>query len=268
MMKAKELFDAGQLLAAIEQLNQEVRSYPTDPQRRTFLFELLCFAGEYQRAERQLEAIGHQGATAEVGAQVYRNILAAEEARRRLFSEGLRPNFLLAPPPYVHLHLEAVNRLRESRTDEAKALLGQSEHSRPRLRGRIDGSHFLDFRDADDLIGPFLEVIVQRNYVWLPFEQIRRIQISPPKKLRDLIWIPANLESHSGPIGEVFLPVLYSGSSAHSDDQVRLGRMTDWKDVGEGLALGVGQRLFLVDDEERAMLEVREIEIEAGARED
>lgn len=268
MMKAKELFDAGHLSAAIEQLNQEVRSYPTDPQRRTFLFELLCFAGEYQRAERQLEALGHQGATAEVGAQVYRNILAAEEARRRLFSEGLRPVFLLPPPPYVHLHLEAVNRLRENRPDEAKSLLDQSERSRPRLKGRVDGRPFLDFRDSDDLMGPFLEVIVHHNYIWLPFEQITHLQISPPKRLRDLIWIPANLESLSGPIGEVFLPVLYPGSSAHPDDQVRLGRMTDWKDVGEGMALGVGQRLFLVDDEERSMLEVREVEIEVGSRED
>jgi type VI secretion system protein ImpE len=63
----------------------------------------------------------------------------------------------------------------------------------------------------------------------------------------------------------VFLPVLYPGSSEHPNDMVRLGRMTDWKAVGEGLALGIGQRLFLADDEERAMLEVREVAFEAQA---
>jgi type VI secretion system protein ImpE len=113
-------------------------------------------------------------------------------------------------------------------------------------------------------LGPFLEVIVHRNYVWLPFEQISQLTISTPKRLRDLLWTPATLESHLGAVGEVFLPVLYAGSSEHDADQVRLGRMTDWKAVGEGLALGVGQRLFLVDGVERPMLEVREVAFEAA----
>jgi len=51
-MTAEEFLKAGHLSAAVEQLNHEVRSRPTDSQRRTFLFELLCFAGDYQRAER------------------------------------------------------------------------------------------------------------------------------------------------------------------------------------------------------------------------
>jgi protein involved in temperature-dependent protein secretion len=59
-MTAEELLKDGQLSAAVEQLNQEVRSRPTDIQRRTFLFELLCFAGDCQRAERQLDVLGHQ----------------------------------------------------------------------------------------------------------------------------------------------------------------------------------------------------------------
>ena len=264
-MKAKELLDAGQLASAIDQLNQDVRSHPTDSRLRTFLFELLCFSGDYQRATRQLDVLGQQHTAAEVGVQVYRNILAAEQSRRRLFSEGLRPNFLPDPPRYVQLHLEAVNRLRENRSAEAMALLEESESSRPRLRGRLDGQAFQDFRDSDARLDPFLEVFFHSNYLWLPFEQISHLTISAPTRLRDLLWIPARFESHSGLAGEVFLPVLYPGSSEHPNDMVRLGRMTDWKAVGEGLALGIGQRLFLVDDEERAMLEVREVAFEAQA---
>ena len=180
-MKAQELLDAGHLSGAIEQLNQDVKSHPTDSRLRTFLFELLCFAGDYQRAERQLDVLGGQSTTAELGVQVYHNILAAEKPRRRLFSEGLRPDFLLDPPQYLRLHLEALNRLREDRPAEAKALLDQSEGSRSELKGRLEGRPFLDFRDADDLIGPFLEVIVHRNYVWLPFEQIAHLEnFRPP----------------------------------------------------------------------------------------
>ena len=93
-MTAKELLDAGHLSAAVEQVNQEVRLHPIDSRLRTFLFELLCFAGDFQRAERQLDVISQQDAKAEVGVQVYRNVLIAEKARRRLFAEGLCPRFL------------------------------------------------------------------------------------------------------------------------------------------------------------------------------
>jgi len=264
-VQAKELLEAGNLAAAIEQLNHEVSAHPTDSHRRTFLFELLCFAGDYQRATRQLDVLGHQSATAEVGVQVYRNALAAEEARHRLFTQGLQPHFLFPPPPYMHFHLEAVNHLRQNQPAEARAFLEQSERSQPHLSGQMAGQAFGDFRDSDDLLGPFLEVFVQNNYVWLPLAQIKHLTIPPPKRLRDLLWLPATLEAHSGPVGAVFLPVLYAGSSAHADDQIKLGRMTDWQDVGEGLARGIGQHVFLMDSNDRALLEVREIAFDSEA---
>jgi type VI secretion system protein ImpE len=264
-MGTKELLDAGQLSAAIAQLSQEIRSAPTDVQRRTFLFELLCFAGDYQRAARQLDVIGHQSTTAEVGVQVYRNVLTAEAARQQLFTEGLRPDFLFDLPPYVLWHLQAINRLRESQPVEAEALLAQAAASRSPLQGQLDGIPFSDFRDGDDLLAPFLEVIVHNRYVWIPFEQVKHLRISSPKQLRDLLWIPATLEGQPGPVGEVFLPVLYARSHTHTDDQVKLGRMTDWLDVGAGLMRGVGQRLFFSDGQDRAILEVQELTFTATA---
>jgi type VI secretion system protein ImpE len=142
------------------------------------------------------------------------------------------------------------------------ALLEESDSSRPHLKGRIEGQPFLDFRDGDDLLAPFLEVIVHNTYVWLPFEQIRHLTISLPKRLRDLLWIPATIASDHGPVGEAFLPVLYAGSSEHADDRVKLGRMTDWQVVADGLTLGVGQHLVFIDGQDRGMLEVRDIEFE------
>lgn len=259
-MQARELFEAGNLVAAIECLNHDVRAHPTDMQRRTFLFELLCFAGDYQRAARQLEAIGHQSSSADIGVQIYRNILTAEEARQRFFSHGLRPQFLFPPPAYTHFHLEALNRLRENRPAEARALLEQSEQSRPRLAGHLDGQAFADFRDADDLLAPFLEVIMHDDYVWLPFEQLKQMTIPAPQKLRDLLWLPATIEAHQGPVGGVFLPVLYAGSGTHDDDRVKLGRMTDWTSTDGGPVRGFGQRLFITDTDDRAMLEVRQVD--------
>jgi type VI secretion system protein ImpE len=259
-MTAEELLKAGHLSAAVEQLNQEVRSRPSDIQRRTFLFELLCFTGDCQRAQRQLDVLGHQSATAEIGVQVYRHILTAEQARQRLFSEGVQPNFLFPPPSYVHLHLEALQQLCNPQPAGAVALLDQSQRSQPPRTGILAGQPFTEWRDGDDLLAPFLEVIVHNQYVWLPFEQIKRLHITPPKRLRDLLWVPATLEAHAGPVGEVFLPVLYPDSHRHADGRVKLGRMTEWIDMGEGVTRGAGQHLFFIDGQDRGILEVQDIE--------
>ncbi len=268
MATAKELFQAGELRAAIEELTREVKANPSDTSRRTFLFELLCFAGEWDRAEKQLDVLGHQSAQAEIGVQAYRNNIKAERARQRLFSEGLKPHFLADPPSYVTLHLEALNRIREGGLAEARALLDRAEEERPALAGSFNGLPFGDFRDCDDLVGPSLELIVKDDYTWLPFEQIARIEVSEPKQLRELIWTVARIEAGAGTAtfnGEVFIPALYGGSSESLNDQVRLGRMTEWRQVGEDLAAAVGLRLFLVDDEDKALPEARSIEFAPAA---
>ncbi|HLG17552.1 MAG TPA: type VI secretion system accessory protein TagJ [Blastocatellia bacterium] len=265
MAAAKDLLDAGNLQGAIDQMTSEVKSNPLDAQRRVFLFELLCFAGDFDRAERQLGVIGNQSVKAEVGVQVYHNNIKAERERRRLFSDGLQPHFLSEPPAYVDRHLDAINRLREGNFAEARALLDRAEEERPALGGKLNGVEFQDFRDYDDFVGPVLELIVRNEYVWLPFEQIKRVEMSAPKQLRDLLWAPARIEAADGTIGEVFIPALYTNSSEHSDDQVRLGRMTDWRELGEDLCTGAGLRLFLVDGEDKALLGVRSVEFNADA---
>jgi type VI secretion system protein ImpE len=50
-MNSRELYQAGRLDEAVQALGSELRNDPTDTKRRTFLFELLCFTGEYDRAE-------------------------------------------------------------------------------------------------------------------------------------------------------------------------------------------------------------------------
>jgi hypothetical protein len=159
-MTAEELLKAGHLSAAVEQLNQEVRSRPSDIQRRTFLFELLCFTGDCQRAQRQLDVLGHQSATAEIGVQVYRHILTAEQARQRLFSEGVQPNFLFPPPSYVHLHLEALQQLCNPQPAGAVALLDQSQRSQPPGQGSS--------RDSPSLSG-VMATICWRHFLKLLF---------------------------------------------------------------------------------------------------
>lgn len=262
MNEAKAFLDAGNLGGAIEAAIAMVKSKPTDVQARTFLFELSLFSGDWERAGRQLEAIGHQSVEAMIGSKIYQQCIEAERKRAKFFSESLKPEFLSTPADYVYGLLTANNRLREGKTAEAREILDTVEEQRPAFSCRINGEAKQDFRDYNDLTSSILEVIIKDSYVWVPFEEIVKIEFTKPQSLRDLFWMQATLETENGTNGEVFIPTLYVDSWRHGDDQVRLGRMTDWRDAGEELYVGAGQKLFWVDGEDRPVLELEKVEFE------
>ncbi|MBX6315422.1 MAG: tetratricopeptide repeat protein [Isosphaeraceae bacterium] len=261
-MTAKQLLDEGRLSAAIEHLGTELKSRPGDLQLRAALFEALCFAGDLDRAGRQLEAIGHLDTDpmAALGCRVYQGLLESERQRAGLFAADLRPRFLLEPPALVTMHLDALGLLRDGRTTEARSLLDQAEALRTPRSGTCDGKPFDDLRDADDVLGPVLEVFAPAGYAWVPWEHIQFLAVSPPRTWRDLLWAPARLATCDGQLGEVFLPALYPNSSAHPDEQVHLGRKTDWLETG-GIVRGAGLKTFLVGDEARTLLELGEVQL-------
>lgn len=259
MTNAKDLLNEGKLSAAIQQVTQDVKSKPADVASRIFLFELLCFAGDLERAEKQIDVVGHQSEQMQIGTIVYREVIAAERARNAVFCKGGNPDFLTAPPEYAALYLEALNLRRNGEGEKARVLLEKALESAPSVTVQLDGQEYESFEDSDVFFGPFLELLVNEKYAWLPFEQIRRIEIAKPKQLRDLIWARAKVEAKGGDLGEVFVPVLYPSSAAHPDELVKLGRVTDWVDIGGGLSRGVGQRLFLAGGQERGLLELGEL---------
>jgi type VI secretion system protein ImpE len=234
-MNATELYRAGRLSEAVQALSAELRDNPADAKRRTFLFELLCFAGEFERAAKQLDILAQGGPQTEMGTLVYRAAIQAERQRQELF--------------------------------RAKSFPEPSAEGAAPVAGTLNGKPFESIEDADPRIGARLEVFAAGNYVWIPFAHIASIQVSAPKKLRDLIWAPAIVRLGPGmkgqDLGHVLLPVLSPFSWQHPDEDVRLGRQTVWTEEG-GEAVPWGQKSLLVDGEECPLLEAREILMGSG----
>ena len=150
-MNASDLYKDGRLREAIEAQVQEVKASPTDHAKRLFLFELLFFAGDLERARRQIEAIEYKDPDLDAAAAVYRKLLDAEQARRDLFARGVAPGFFGEPSEHLRLRLDAVNRLREGRPAEAAEALRRANEAIPPFTGRLNGKPFESLRDADDL---------------------------------------------------------------------------------------------------------------------
>jgi type VI secretion system protein ImpE len=258
---ASELFKQGRLKEATDAQIQEVKAQPADHGKRLFLFELAAFAGDLERARRQIEAVHYEEPERDATLQGYRKLLEAEQKRRRLFSESLAPRFLGTPPEHVKLRVEAVNRLREGKQAEAAELLVRANEGAETLKGTLNGKAFKGMRDTDDLFGTILEVMAQGEYFWVALEQIDSLAANAPGFPRDLIWLPARLMLQDGQQGEVFLPVLYPGSHEAGDDQLKLGRATDWKQADGGPVRGVGARTLLVGDDGMHLLEWRELQM-------
>jgi type VI secretion system protein ImpE len=227
----QELFRAGRLNEAVEALSAEVRDDPTDARRRTFLFELLCFAGQWDRAEKQLDVLSQRGRDAAMGTLLYRSALHAERVRQDMFTSGTFPT---GPSP------------------------------RP-VSGTLNGSPFQSLADADPRIGARLEIFAAGQYTWIPLEQIASVRMQPPQRLRDLLWAPAAVRTSPDfrgiELGEVLVPALAPLSWMHHDDGVRLGRMTEYEPLPADGEAPVGQKLLLVDGQEFPILELRELDI-------
>jgi type VI secretion system protein ImpE len=230
-MKPQELLQAGHLDEAIAALGSELREQPSDAQRRMFLFELLCFVGNYDRAEKQLGILEEHPDTSRETAMYYRMVLAAERLRQSLAESGDYP-----------------------------ATGGDSGP------GTWNGTPFTRLEDADPRQPSHFEFITTGGYHRIPLPDLLSVEMNAPARLRDLIWSPAQARFRQRPDQpvDVLIPVLTPGAFRHPDPLVRLGRMTVWERRND-VDVPCGQRLFQADDTEWAVLDLRELKLDGTA---
>jgi type VI secretion system protein ImpE len=262
-VKAKDHFSAGHLDEALAAVTADVKANPADLDGRWFLTELLCFSGNLDRADKQLDILMTQAPDAALQIALFRQLLRAEVSRREFYAQGRVPEFLDFPTPVQQLHLEAALCLREGKPADAAQLLGQADEQRPVVAGECDGERFEGLRDLDDLTASFLEVLTSNGkYYWIPWERIELIEFRPPERPRDLLWRQAHMIVRGGPDGEVYLPALYFGSEQETEPEIKIGRSTDFLDTPGGPVRGIGQRTILCGEHDRPIMELKTLTVD------
>lgn len=260
-MSAADLFREGKLNEAVEAAIAAVKQKPTDLDARYTLAQMLCFAGDLERADTHLDAIASQDKDRLIVIGMLRHLTRAEQWRRQFFDEGRVPEVIAEPSPVVRLHLEAALFARKGDATQAAERIRQAQEQQTPVAGTCDGRAFDDVRDLDDLLGPVCEVLTSNGkYFWIPWERIERIEMRPVETPFDLLWRPTHMEVRGGPDGEVFIPVLYANSHKESDNALRLGRGTDWRGEEQALVRGISQRMLLVGEEDKSLLDIGTIE--------
>ena len=231
------LYREGKLREAIKVLGDELRANPLDAKRRTFLFELLLFAGEYDRAEKQLDLLAGASADAAAGTLLYRSALHAERTRQSMFAN------------------------RETPPIKDEEVYG----------GVCNEKTFAEITDSDPRIGANLEVFLAGSYTWIPIHYLRRLEIQPPVNLRDLVWAQARVETSADfrlqELGEVLIPVLCPLSFRHADESVHLGRESVWESDETFGEIPYGAKMMVIDGTDVPLLDLRSVTWSAPEKE-
>ncbi|MEI6705697.1 MAG: type VI secretion system accessory protein TagJ [Methylococcales bacterium] len=259
MKLAEQSLQEGNLQEALVQLQNQIKKNPADPKLRVFLFQLLAVQGEWDRALTQLNISGDLDAANLAMLQTYREAIACEVLRKQIFQGSKTPLVFGQPEQWIALLQQALKLNTEHQHKEAQQLRDQAFELAPVTQGTINGEAFEWIADADVRLGPVLEAIINGRYYWIPFQQIQQIQIEEPTDLRDVVWMPAHFVWTNG--GDAFglIPTRYPDSESSEDFALRLARKTEWTELNEATFIGLGQRLLSTNENDYALMDVREI---------
>jgi len=264
-MTPQQLFAEGRLAEAVARQVAAVADRPDDPAARLFLVELLAFAGRPRDAADHLREIRSDDPGWPASARSFRRLLRAEWRRS---VAGRRPVVLPGPVPrHAKYRWRAVRALRgggfrEPDPAEAVRWVDRADAVTPEVGGFLDGQPFDGLRDADDRFASVLEAVVGGDYVWFPWEAVRRVRLAPANYALDRLLRPAEVRLRDGTEYPAHLPLVYPGSH-EADGVFAVGLDADRVCPDGGPVRCVGGKLLLAGDEadEVPLAECRMIEL-------
>jgi len=254
-MSPIELFHEARLTEALQAQWAVVAARPDDVSERLLLCELLAFTPDRDGIRQHLDRLAGVSAVQPYAAE-WRDLLHADDARHA----GQPPDGLPNLTGQIESRLRADSHSRRFQPDRALDLLDDADEAALWVEGHVDGRPFDGWRDADDLLGPILEVFRGDRFCWVDLGQVRKLRLEDGHELRDIAYRPATLWLADGSEHEVFVPGLYVDTSAHPEDGIRTGAGVDWVERC-GVMRGLGSRTFLFGEEELTLSEFQQVEV-------
>ena len=259
MSNADDLLRAGDLDGARQALVERVKRAPDDQPSRMFLFQLFCILGEWDKARAQLKVLTQLSPEAQMLAVAYNMAIDAEIEREKTFAGQSPPALLVNTCPWAEDLAVALNASVQGRDDDAQAARERAFEAAPDTPGQFGEQAFDWIADADPRFGPAFEAVIHGRWGLVPFDAVRKITSDGPQDLRDLVWLPVEIEFKTGQGVAAILPARYPGTRGETDANLLLARATDWRDGPAGPE-GVGQKVWsLGDDDEIGLLSLRHL---------
>ena len=246
MKKIKEMLQAGKLTDAIQYLETQLKDDPMNVDFRSSLIELLCIKGDLERADKQLNLMVQKHPDFVIGATNLRQLIRAEQARKD-FANGLSvPELFNGTNSHSEALLKLSVELHNGDAASMKMTAEKLEENRPELTIKLNENMVSEMRDLDDTLGGFIEIFGTDGKFYLAeLSQIDFISFKPAASIIEQVWRRVDLSIKDGPSGEAHIPLVYAKSET---DAEKLGRETDWKEFTTDFMIGLGQKMWFVDD--------------------
>jgi type VI secretion system protein ImpE len=263
---------ASSLAGLLRETEDRIRRAPGVIRHRRALFECLCALGHWSRALEQIQLCARLDASQAPAAHFYRNLIRAELFRLEVFAGRRRPGALLLVPHWLDMSLQALEASAAGAIERADALRHAALAAAPEVPGQSNLGQFTWLSDSDSRLGPACEFVTGGQYAWLPFCQIRQMQLEAPAELLDLVWARATLILEDGSERRGIIPVRYPFDGARGDtgdtgdtadvadvtEALCLARATHWREAGATGVFGMGQKTWMTDAGDAGLLELRE----------
>lgn len=261
----RHLLGGRTLARAIDDAATRLRKHPAKEDLRWLLFQLLCLEGDWTRALKQLQIWASLDSEHLREAQMLRELLRAESYRAEVMKGRKQPGSLDAPAAWASLLIQAAAAMAAGHTERADKLRRQALDSAPDTPGHANpGPGFTWIGDSDSRLGPICELMFSGGYRWLPFASIASLSFPPVARALDLVWRPCKVTLRDSTVLSAFMPSRYPLTQGETDAQ-KLGAVTMWHDHSETTIAGVGQRTWITDTGEIAMLNVLSMHFERQA---
>jgi len=263
---------SGGVSRCLDEVQSLIRAAPADADLRARLFQLAAVQGDWGRAAEQLRLCVRFDPAAQAMAALYGQAIAGEREREAVFAGVAEPLFPAGREPWCDLLLQAMA-LDGTQPARAAALRGQAlqdarEQGGTLLAGAAAPVAYAWMGDGDSRLGPVCEWIAGGRYAWLPLQAVRRASLLAPEGVCDLLWARAEIVLAGGRTLHGLVPARYPAPAgramAEQDESLRLGRETRWQALPGETYAGAGQKMWITDAGEFALLDVRRLDQEAA----
>src|SRR5881398_1719911 len=140
-MDASELLRQGKLNEALQALQNQIRSDPSNAKLRVFLFQLLCVMGQWDRALTQLNTAAGIDPKSLLMKEVCQQLVQCEALRKEIFAGNKMPLVFGQPQEWVGWMIQANQQSAQGHYREAQELRDRALEAAPAVGG---GSMLMD----------------------------------------------------------------------------------------------------------------------------
>jgi type VI secretion system protein ImpE len=262
-----ELYKAGDLQAALLHSKAFVRDNPENDEGRGLLLQLYLFAGELEKAKKQLEFLEFQkkdDLPSYMTLKVISEMIDCEIQRKAFYKKASNEVPALFEEDAIFLseaHSLITKYQAGSLTTEQAEIVTAKRPVLPMVCQLHDEEIRGELAEPDDLTAFGLEVFsARKGYAWVAWQNIASIEFHPYEKPMDLMYRRAVIKrkgdtEETAPL-QAYVPAIYANTST-GDVAASMGRTTDWlSDDQSGLVTGLGQKCLLIGDQLVPLLQI------------